>query len=92
MCGELTDVQAGFRKGRETRDQLPTYTGSQKKQENSRKTSTSASLITLKPLIVMGRSDGEGICYPFQYSWASLVAQMVKNPPAMWETWVQSMG
>ena len=29
-----------------------------------------------------GRSSGEGIGYPFQYSWASLVAQMVKNPPA----------
>ena len=39
-----------------------------------------------------GRSPGEGIGYPFQYSWASLVAQMVKNPPAMWETWVRSLG
>ena len=29
--------------------------------------------------------------YPFQYSWASLVAQLVKNPPAMRETWVQSL-
>ena len=38
-----------------------------------------------------GRSAGEGIGYPFQYSWASLVAQVVQNPPAMWETWVQSM-
>ena len=27
-----------------------------------------------------------------QYSWVSLVAQMVKNPPAMWEAWVQSLG
>ena len=34
-----------------------------------------------------GRSPGEGIGYLLQYSWASLVAQMVKNPPAMWETW-----
>ena len=34
-----------------------------------------------------GRSAGEGIGYPLQYSWASLVAQLVKNPPAMWETW-----
>ena len=34
-----------------------------------------------------GRSPGEGIDYPLQYSWASLVAQMVKNPPAMQETW-----
>ena len=33
-----------------------------------------------------------GIGYPFQYSWASLVAQTVKNPPAMQETWVQSLG
>ena len=39
-----------------------------------------------------GRSPGEGIGYPLQYSWASLVAQLVKNPPAMWDTWVQSLG
>ena len=40
----------------------------------------------------LGRSPGEGIGYPLQYSWASLVAQLVNNPPAMWETWVQSLG
>ena len=40
----------------------------------------------------LGRSPGEGICYPLQYSWASLVAQTVKNLPATWETWVQSLG
>ena len=39
----------------------------------------------------LGRSAREGIGYPLQYSWASLVAQLVKNPPAMWETWVQSL-
>ena len=39
-----------------------------------------------------GRSTGEGIGYPIQYSWASLAAQLVKNPPAMQETWVQSLG
>ena len=39
-----------------------------------------------------GRSAGEGIGYPLQYSWASLVAQLVKNLPTMWETWVQSLG
>ena len=39
-----------------------------------------------------GKSSGEGTGYPFQYSWASLVAQMVKNLPAMWETWVRSLG
>ena len=38
-----------------------------------------------------GRSPGEGTGYPLQYSWASLVTQLVKNPPAMWETWVQSL-
>ena len=35
-----------------------------------------------------GRSAGEGIGYPLEYSWASLVAQLVKNPPAIQETWV----
>ena len=39
-----------------------------------------------------GRSAGEGIGYPLQCSWASLVAQLVKNLPAMQETWVQSLG
>ena len=38
------------------------------------------------------RSPGEGIGYPLQYSWVSLVAQLVKNSPAIWETWVQSLG
>ena len=42
----------------------------------------------------LGQEDppGEGIGYPLQYSWASLVAHMVKNPPVMRETWVQSLG
>ena len=40
----------------------------------------------------LGRSAGEGIGYPLQFSWTSLVAQLVKNPPAMWETWVRSLG
>ena len=40
----------------------------------------------------LGRSTGEGLGYPLQYSWASLVAQLVKNLPAMQETWVQSLG
>ena len=39
-----------------------------------------------------GRSVGEGIGYPLQCSWASLVAQLVKNPPTMRETWVRSLG
>ena len=40
----------------------------------------------------LGKSAGEEIGYPLQYSWASLVAQLVKNPPLMWETWVGSLG
>jgi len=39
-----------------------------------------------------GRSLGEGTGYPLQYSWASLVAWLVNNTPAMRETWVQSLG
>ena len=39
-----------------------------------------------------GRSAGEGIGYPCQYFGASLVAQLVKNPPAIQETWVRSLG
>ena len=35
-----------------------------------------------------GRSLGEGMGYLLQYSWASLLTQLVKNVPAMWETWV----
>ena len=38
------------------------------------------------------RSAGEGIGYPLQYSWASLVAQLGKNPPSVREIWVQSLG
>ena len=39
-----------------------------------------------------GRSAGEGTGYPLQYSWASLVTELVKNLPAVWETWVRSLG
>ena len=49
---ELSDVQAGFRKGRGTEIKLPTSIGSSKKQENSRKTSTSALLTMSKSLTV----------------------------------------
>ena len=53
MNHELPDVRAGFRKGRGTRDQIANICWIiEKNQENSRKTSTSASLTTLKPLIV----------------------------------------
>ena len=40
----------------------------------------------------LGRLAGEGIGHPLQYSWASLVAQLVENLPAVQETWIQSLG
>ena len=39
----------------------------------------------------LGRSAGEGVVYPLQYPWSSLVSQLVKNPPAMQEAWVRSL-
>ena len=43
-------------------------------------------------ILGLGRSAGEGIGYPLQYSWVSLVAQLVKSLPAVGETWVRSLG
>ena len=40
----------------------------------------------------LGRSPGKWIGFPLPYSWASLVTQRIKNPPAMQETWVRSLG
>ena len=40
----------------------------------------------------VGKICWRGIGYPLQCAWTSLVAQLVKNPPATWETWVQSLG
>ena len=54
---ELPDVQAGFRKGREPEIKLPTSAGIQKKQENSRKTSTSALFTTPKPLTMWNTTN-----------------------------------
>ena len=56
---ELPDVQAGFKKAEESEIKLPTSTGSSKKQESSRKTSTSALLITPKPLTVRSQQTVE---------------------------------
>ena len=46
------------------------------------------------PVQFLGREDliEEGLGYPFWYSWASLAVQLVKNQPAMRETWVRSLG
>ena len=46
----------------------------------------------LRSIPGLGSSPGEGIGYPLQYFWASLVVQMVKSLPAVLETWVRSLG
>ena len=106
MNWELPDVQAGFRKGRGTRDQIANI---QRIIENIREfqqniyfcfigDSLIAQLVKNPPAIqetlvrFRGWEDGEVLGYPLQYSWVSLVAQLVKNPPVMWETWVPSLG
>ena len=76
MNRELSDVQAGFRIG---------FLGSSAGKESA----FNAGDPSLIP--GSGRST-EGIGYPLQCSWASLVAQLVKNLPAMRETWIQSLG
>ena len=77
---ELTDVQAGFRKGRGTRDKLPTSDGSWKKQESSRKTSISALLSMPKPLTVWIIIN----CGKFWKRWG-----YQSTWPASWETYMQ---
>ena len=77
---ELPDVQAGFRKGRGTRDQLPTSAGSSKKQESSRKTSISALLTMPKPLNVWTTKN----CGKFWKRW-----EYQTTWPASWETYMQ---
>ena len=44
------------------------------------------------PVPFLGWVDPLEKGYPLQYSWASLVAQTIKNLPEMWETWIQSLG
>ena len=73
---ELTDDQAGFRKGTGTRDQI----GSSKKQESSRKTSTSALLTMPKPLIVWITTN----CRKFFKRW-----EYQNTWPASWEIWMK---
>ena len=77
---ELSDVQAGFRKGRGTRDQLPTSAGSWKKQESSGKTSISALSTMPKPLTVWITIN----CGKFWKRW-----EYQTTWPASWETCIQ---
>ena len=73
---ELPNVLAGFRKGRGTRNQMPTSIGSQKKQESSRETSTSALLTMAKPLTVWITTNCEKFWKRWEYETAL---------PASWE-------
>ena len=77
---ELPDVQAGFRKCRGTKDQLPTSAGSYKKQESSRRTSISALLTMPKPLTVWITIN----CGKFFKRW-----EYQTTWPASWETCMQ---
>ena len=81
MNRELSDAQAGFRKGRVTRDQIANICWPQKKQKNPRKTSTSASLTTLKPLTVWITTNSGKFLKRWEY-------QMTL--PASWETLCRS--
>ena len=65
------------------RDRLPTTVGFPDRSVGKESTCSAGDPSSSPGL---GRSAGEGIGYPLQYSWASLVAQLVKNPPAMRET------
>ena len=77
---ELPDTKAGFRKGKGTRDQMPTSVGSWKKEETSRKTSTSALLTTPKPLTVWITIN----CGKFLKKW-----EYQTTLPASWEICMQ---
>ena len=77
---ELPDVQLDIQKAEEPEIKLPTSAGSSKKQESSRKTSTSASLTTLKPLTVWITVD----CGKFLKGW-----EYQNTLPAYWEIYMQ---
>ena len=77
---ELPDVQAGFRKGRGTRDEIANICWSSKKQDSSRKTSVSALLTMPKPLTVWTINCGKFFKrWEYQTTW-----------PASWETYMQA--
>ena len=79
MSWELPDVQVGFRKGREARDQMAKICCIIEKQQNSKETSTSASLTTLKPLTVWIMTN----CGKFFKRW-----EYQTTLPAFWETYI----
>ena len=70
----------------------PNYCTMQEKSNKRHKGPKGRNKIVTSNIPGLRRSAGEEIGYPLQCSWVSLVAQLVKNPPAMWETWAQSLG
>ena len=91
-------------KADEPETKLPTSTGSLTKQENFRENiyfcffdssvgkESACSAGDTDSIPGSGRSSGERTGYPLQHSWVSLMAQLVKNQPAIWETWDQFLG
>ena len=85
----LIRIPSGSSRGTMKRDDLkepPGFPGSSAGKESVCNTGDPSSIPG------SGRSPGEGMGSPLEYSWASLVSQLVKNLPAMRETWVQSLG
>ena len=78
---ELPDVQAGFRKGKETRDKLPTSTGLSKKQESSRKKNLFSALLTMPKALTLWITTN---CRKFWKRW-----EYQTTWPASWEICMQ---
>ena len=84
-----TPVQSWVRKIPWRRDKLstPVFLGFPDGSAGKESTSNAGDMAGFNPWV--GKIPGEGKGYPFQYSWASIVAQLIKNLPTMWETWVR---
>ena len=82
LCG-LGSLQADFQLGSDTESYWQeTFPGGSAGKESTCNAGDPGSIPG------SGRSAGKGIGYPLQYSWTSLVVQLITNRPAMWQTWV----
>ena len=93
LCGDLLGGEWGWVGGRSKRKWVVTHTDTNTSMhacfpDSSVGKESACNAGDPDSVPGLGRSAGEGIDYPLQYSWASLVAQLVKNPPAVRETWV----
>ena len=96
LCGDLLGCEWGWVGGRSKRKWVVTHTDTYTSMhacfpDSSVGKESACNAGDPDSVPGLGRSAGEGIDYPLQYSWASLVAQLVKNPPAVRETWVRSL-